>query len=221
MANEYGVRVIPSVGVNLMPPEAEQRRQAARIQVVAMAVVAGAVVVVGLLYLLASQQLSTAKDDLAEAREQNVELAARKAQLNSVDQLIAQKDARERQLTGAMGEEVLWSTYLNTIQRTLPDRVWVVSMTAILRAGATPTAPDAIGNIVVIGKANSTNVDDIAVFLETLTRPTGFAGPYLTNANVAVPTDLTPPVIYDFTVDVQLTPGARSGRYTQPGGPTR
>ena len=82
-------------------------------------------------------------------------------------------------LVDAMSEEVRYSRFLDEFSVTLPDRVWVTTLTFSQGEPATPeaAAAGAIGSVIISGTAYSH--DDVAVWLESLAAQEGFDCAYL------------------------------------------
>jgi Tfp pilus assembly protein PilN len=95
----------------------------------------------------------------------------------------AQAAAAEAMLTEAMGEEVRYSRFLSDLSLTVPENVWLKSLTFTQADAATPavgaTEP-AIGSVTVTGVGFSH--DDVAVWLESLAGQSGYTNPYFSSS---------------------------------------
>jgi Tfp pilus assembly protein PilN len=206
-----GLALLPRV--NLLPPEIEERKKLKQIQVGLGAAVLASVGVVGVLLMAANGSLSSANEELATATTQNTQLKAEAATYANVTAVYAQAAAAQALLTQAMGEEVRYSRFMNDLSLTVPDNVWVKSVTF-----AQAAAPAAVGATEPgIGTVSFTGIgfshDDVAVWLESLANQKGYANPDFTNSTEAL---IGTRKSVNFTSTVQLTPAALSGRYTKP-----
>ncbi|MCU1673718.1 MAG: Fimbrial assembly family protein [Frankiales bacterium] len=202
--------------VNLLPPEIAERRRFRRIQVGLGGAVIGAVGIVALLYVGAVSSVSEAQTELDSANARHATLQAETAKYKDVTAVYARAAAAQAMLTQAMGEEVRYSQFLNDLSLTVPENVWVKSVTFAQAAGAAaPTAgglaTPGIGSVTFTGVGFSH--DDVAVWLESLATQKGYANPYFTSSTEAL---LGSRKTVDFTSTATLTPAAYSGRYTKP-----
>ena len=214
--------------VNLLPPEIAESRRFQRIRIGLGGAVLGAVGIVALLYVGASSSVSSAQSEVDAATATNVSLRAETAKYRDVTAVYARAAAAQGMLTKAMGEEVRYSQFLRDLSLTVPENVWLKSVTfsqtaaaAAAPAGAAapgrPAAasltPAGIGTVTFTGVGFSH--DDVAVWLESLAGQKGYANPYFTNSTEAL---LGKRKTVNFTSSVTLTPAAYSGRYTKPAG---
>lgn len=206
--------------VNLLPPEIAERATLRRSQYAMAGVGLAAVAAVGALYLNASGKVNDANEAKAEAAAVNTTLNAEVRALQNVRDVYAQVDAARVTLASAMQGEILWSSYLHDLTLTIPDNVWVTSFgttTAAPAAGA-PAAAAAASSVLDpgLGTVNISGVafshEDIAKWLESLSKQKGYASAYFTQA---LETKIGGRTVYKFTSSVNLTPAALSGRYTK------
>ena len=206
-----GLALLPRV--NLLPPEIEERKKLKQIQVGLGAAVLASVGVVGVLLMAANGSLSSANEELATATAQNTQLKSEAATYANVTAVYAQAAAAQALLTQAMGEEVRYSRFMNDLSLTVPDNVWVKSVSfaqAAAPAAAGSTEPG-IGTVTFNGVGFSH--DDVAVWLESLATQKGYTNPDFTNSTeTLIGTRKT----VTFTSTVQMTAAALSGRYTKP-----
>jgi Tfp pilus assembly protein PilN len=217
--------------VNLLPPEIEEARRFRRVQAGLGAAVAGTVVVVGLLYALASGQAADAQTELDAATARHTALQQKASEYANVPAVYAQVAAAKAQVGEAMGQEVRWSFFLNDLSLKIPQRVWVTSMnvtqnvaaaggpgTAAAAQGAgagdaNPLATAGIGQVTFEG--NAMNHNDVASWLDSLARQHGYADPYFT---MSEKTDIGDHKVAHYQSSVTLTDEALSGRYTEKAG---
>jgi Tfp pilus assembly protein PilN len=205
--------------VNLLPPEIAESRRFRRIQIGLGCAVLGAVGIVALLYVSASHSVSTAQSNLDAATAKQTSLQAEAAKYRDVTAVYARAAAAQAMLTQAMGEEVRYSQFLNDLSLTVPENVWLKTVTfsqnatAAAGAGGTALTTPGIGTVSFAGVGFSH--DDVAVWLESLAGQKGYANPTFTNSTEAL---LGTRKTVNFTSTVALTPAAYSGRYSKPAG---
>ena len=110
-------------GVNLLPPEVHQRRDARRLRswlVVAVGVVL-ALTVVGILW--ATGEVTAAEDRLQEAQDANERMRAEEATYWEVPVVLAELENAESAETVAMWREILWEPYALELLDILPEDV--------------------------------------------------------------------------------------------------
>jgi Tfp pilus assembly protein PilN len=204
--------------VNLLPPEIAVARRMRRIQTGLGGAVVAAVGIVALLYVGASSSASNAQGTLETATAHQGALRSQTAKYSSVTAVYNQAAAAQGMLTQAMGEEVRFSQYLNDLSLTVPENVWLKSVTFTQGAPASAPAPG-VAATPGIGQVTFTGVgfkhDDVAVWLESLAGQKGYANPYFSQSTEAL---LGTRKTVNFTSSVTLTSDAYSGRYNKPVG---
>lgn len=216
-------RVATLPRVNLLPPEIQQLRRFRRVQGALAAGVVAALGIVGALFVLANGQVSNAQDDVALNEARGAQLQNQVAEYAEVPAVHAQVDAARAQLDQAMGKEIRWSYFLNDLSLKIPSRVWLESMT-VVQAVDQPSTPTTVptqdflttglGTVAFAGRAYAHN--DVAAFLDSLAKQTGFAQPYFTDSTEDALGDRDHAV--KFSSSVTLTDEALSKRYTQKAG---
>lgn len=206
--------------VNLMPPEIAEAARFRRFQLAMGGAVVGAIAVVAALYMSAHGSVTSAQQQLTDAQQQHTSLQAQRTQLQSVQDVYTQVAAKQTMLNTAMGDEIRWSAYLNDLSLRIPDHVWLTSIVATENTGTLPTTTTAnaigstaIGNVTFTGVAFSH--DDVAAWLQSLSKEKGYVNPYFTNSSEST---IGPRTVDDFTSSVDLSDDAKSGRYTKPAG---
>jgi Tfp pilus assembly protein PilN len=211
--------------VNLMPPEIEAAAKFRRFQLVMGAALAGAVVIVGGLYMHGKSAVSDAQSQLDAAQAQHTVLQSKLASLSSVQDVYTQVASKQAMLQSAMAGEIRWSYYLNDLSLKMPDNVWLTSVaatesaspgassTAASAANATSVVPTGIGTITFAGTAFSH--DDVATWLDVLAREKGYLDPYFSNSTE---TKIGERKVVNFSSSVVLSDAAKSGRYATPAG---
>lgn len=213
-----GVGLLPRV--NLLPPEIAERRTFRRIQFGLGAAVLASVGVVALLFVSASQSVTTANEELASETTKNTSLKADAAKFRNVTAVYAAAAAAQSQLTTAMGDEVRYSQLLNDLSLSVPSNVWVknIAFSSSAPVAVVPGATGAAAPAAGIGTFTVTGVgfshDDVAVWLESIAGLKTYSNPYFSNSTEAL-LGLTKKTV-NFTSTAQVTPAAYSGRYTKP-----
>ncbi len=202
-----GLESLPKV--NLLPPEIAERARFRRVQ----SGLAGALVLAlagtGLLYLSATGAVGDAETTLASAEQTESSLQREKAQFADVTAVYARAAAAQQMLVQAMGSEVRYSRFLNDMSLSIPEGVWLTDVTFA------QTPDDGTGTI---GTVSFTGIafehDQVANWLDALSRQSGFAVPYLDSSESTL-IGQRPTV--EWSTSVVLTPQALSNRYTQTG----
>jgi Tfp pilus assembly protein PilN len=210
---ETGYGTLPRV--NLLPPEIGDRRRFRRIQYGLCGGVALSVGAVALLYVAAVGSVGDATTELEAATAQNVGLQTAAAEYADVTAVYSRAAAAQAMLTEAMGEEVRYSEFLSDLSLTVPENVWLKSLT-FAQAPATAvvgSTEPGVGTVTVAGVGFSH--DDVAVWLESLAGQEGYTNPYFSSSTEALIGERT---VVDFTSTATLTPAALSGQYTKPAG---
>jgi Tfp pilus assembly protein PilN len=211
-----GTRTATSPRVNLLPPEIAERTKVRKAQLAMMGTGLAAVAVVGVMYTNASAKVSEAEQTKTEAVASNAKLRTELAKLGNVTQTRQQVADMNKTLAMAMHDEVRWSTYLNDLTLRIPENVWVTQMTLKMEAaktsvGAADTGPvvdPGIGTLTFKGRAFAH--DDVASWLESLSKQKGYADAYFTRSELVEKGAI---VEYDSTV--QLNEKALSNRYAK------
>lgn len=201
---------LPSV--NLLPPEIAQRQKLRRLQYALGGVVVLAVVAVGGVYEMGHSAVTSAQAQLTQAQDQATLLQAQLAKLSNVDAVNKQLDSTKALYVAAMSPEIQWSHYLNDLSLTIPDNVWLTSITANEASTTTATTassviPTGLGTVTFNGVAFTH--DNVATWLEALAKEPGYEDPYFSNSTETL---LGPRTIVKFTSSVVLGQQALSGR---------
>ena len=220
--------------VNLLPPEIAEQKKARRIQAGLGVALASSVVLVGGLWFMASQSVSSAQEELAAAQSTRTALQADVARFSQVTSIINATQAAEAQVYTAMGDEVRYSQLLNDLSLAIPSTVWLKTLAyapataapapgaagAPVAAGA-PGAPGATAALATqIGTFNVTGQgyehDDVALWLDAIGRLTkSYDDPYFSTSTKS---PLGEKTIVNFTATAKVQSTARSGRYKPAGG---
>jgi Tfp pilus assembly protein PilN len=199
--------------VNLLPPEIGEKAKLRRVQMGLGGAVLAAVGIVALLYVGASHSVSSAQAQVDTANARTATLNAETAKYHDVTAVYGRAAAAQAMLTQAMGEEVRYSQFLKDLSLTIPENVWINSLTftqAPAAAAVGSTTPG-IGTLTVSGVGFKH--DDVAVWLESLAAQKNYVNPYFTSSTEAM---LGTRKTVNFTSTASLTPAAYSGRYTKP-----
>ncbi|MDQ6650896.1 MAG: PilN domain-containing protein [Actinomycetota bacterium] len=208
--------------VNLLPPEIAQRVRLRKLQGGMLAAVVVAVGIVAALYVGATTNKNTARQQLSVQQVEQSKLQGQVAQLQNVSAVYAQVAAREAMLRTAMGQEVQWSHYLNDLSLSMPNNVWLTSFSVAQTGSAGTTAAPAasagapdpgIGRVTVAGVGLAH--PDVANWLESLAKEKGYSNPYFSNSTEGL---IGTRKTVTFSSTVTVTKDALSGRYTQGAG---
>jgi Tfp pilus assembly protein PilN len=212
--------------VNLLPPEIAAAQRLRAVQAGLGAGVLAALVVVGGLFVVATGQQHSAASDLDTAKAKGTSLEAEQAKYADVPKVYAEVDARNAQLTQAMGKEVRWSYFLNDLSLRTPAKVWLSNIAvtetiddSTVPAAAAPTVGGAAWGVAGIGtvtfSGHGYTHNDTAAWLRALASQPGLTQPYFTKSQQQV-IGSTPAVAFDS--QAVITDKALSGRFTDKAG---
>ncbi len=216
MASQTLTTTRTAARVNLLPPEIAEKQKARKVQAALGAALVAAVGVVALLYVVQLGNVSDAQAEVDAAAQQKTRLAEQRADLQSVADVYARVASREAVLRTALAQDIAWSSYLNDLMLTIPDNVWLTSLEATqslvgargaVAAKTLPGAAASLGTVTFEGVAF--DHDDVATWLEVLSKQKGYANAYFQNSTEALIGTRT---IYEFSSSVSITPAALSDR---------
>lgn len=201
--------------VNLLPPEIAEAEKLRRVKLGLGGGVLAAVGVVAVLYVGAMGGVGQANTELEAERATGTQLQAETAKYADVRAVYTRAAAAEQMLVDAMGQEVRYSSLLNDLSLSVPDKVWLENI-----AFTQTAVPTALGSTVPgIGTVTFTGVgfkhDDVATWLESLATQKGYVNPYFTNSTAGL---IGTREIVRFTSSVTVNADALSGRYAAPKG---
>jgi len=199
--------------VNLLPGEILVARRLRRVRYGIGGALLAALGVLALLYVGAVGQVNDAQQDLDGAQASRAQLTSDVAKMADVRQVYAEVATNEAMLRSALGSEILWSQYLNDLSLTIPDSVWLTSMTvtrqAVPAAGTTGSTPATAGIAGVTFEGTAFSHDDVANWLESLAKQKGYANPYFSKSEEDF---LGSRRVVTFDTTVSVTPDALSPR---------
>lgn len=222
-----GTVVLPRV--DLLPPEIREAARFRRLQRSLALAVAGAVGVVGLVYLGATGAVDDAQGRVDAATSVQTGLQAEVASYRDVQARHAQAAAAREMLVRAMGPEVRFSGLLDDLALSVPDGVWLTSAAftqtpaggaaagsavaggAAAAAGSTSTATG-IGTITMSGYALA--YEGVARWLDAAAAQRAYAAPYLQTSQEEKVNDKQ---VINWSTTIVLTSDALSGRYSRTG----
>jgi Tfp pilus assembly protein PilN len=183
--------------VNLLPPEIAEAAKARQLKLMVIGVGVVAVAGVAALYLGASASADAAADELAATQAVTAQLNATVAEYANVPVVYAQVDAAEAELVQAMGQEVRYSYLLNDLSLTIPNGVWLTSLT--VEQPVQPVNPDGTVNVETAEVVSSPfggqgiasvsfegyglQVNDVAAWLDSLTKQSVYIDPAFSEAS--------------------------------------
>jgi Tfp pilus assembly protein PilN len=202
--------------VNLLPSEITESAKFRTAQMVMGLGVLASVVVVGGLFYLASSDESAAQDQLATAQSTGTQLQQQVQTFNNVPVVFAQAETAKAQLDQAMSQEIRYSFVLNDLSLGMPSGVWLTNMTIT----QVPDTPGSIkgawgneSNGTVILQGQSSNLPQVAGWLQALAAQKSYTDPYITNSQGTGTSSSTGS--YSFTSQVNLSAKALSNRYAK------
>lgn len=210
-----GTGLVTLPRVNLLPPEIEERKRFRRIQVGLGAGVLAAVGAVAFGVVLASAGVSSANGELEAATAEGSRLKAETAKYADVTAVYTQSAAAQAMLAEAMGEEVRYSRFMSDLSLSVPENVWLTSLTfaqAPVDPAVGSTEPG-VATLTVNGKGFSH--EDVAMWLESLAGQKTYTDPHFSSSTEVL---IGERKAVEFTSTATLTPAALSGRYTAPAG---
>lgn len=201
--------------IDLLPAAYVARRTARRN--IALVFVAGGLIVVLLIgwFILLSSQISTARDELANARARNQVLQAQIDELQRFAELEAEVQAKRTALQTVFAGDIDWPAIMTEIAMVIPGDVWLQSFdtsagaTEGATAAASETNPIRLSNKTPAGRisftGNSVCMPGVPKWLIRLGTVKDFSAIWLTNATE---TDTRPgcePVSFQSTVELSET----------------
>lgn len=219
-ATETTTTLVALPRVNLLPPEIGAAHRLRKLQAGLGAGVGASVLVVGALVLAAAGQVADAQDDLDASKARGTTLEAETNKYADVPAVYAAVDAKEAQLSLAMGKEIRWSYFLNDLSLITPGKVWLTNVTvtenvdpAAVAAEPSGLATPGIGTVTFAGKGSQHN--DVAAWLRALADQKGLTDPYFSRSTEDAE-GTTPSVTFDS--QAVITEDALSGRFTDKAG---
>lgn len=176
--------------VDLLPPAISEQAKVRRAKLVFGGAALVAVAVVGGLYMMAQDEVSTAQEGLDAATATSVTLNTEVAKYADVPKAFAEVKAANGQLGAAMGGEVRFSYLLNDLALTIPKGVSLTTYTATLTNTGATAAPagaadpaagsDVIGTVKYNGEA--TTYGNVASWLDSQAKQKTQSDVYLQSA---------------------------------------
>lgn len=216
--------------VNLVPAAIHDRARTSRARSVAAALVAGAFVITGGLWVVAHGSVGTAQSRVDQANQQNATLRSQAAKYAAVPLIQSQLAAAQSQLAGAMATDIRFSYLMNDLSLTIPHNVALTQVTITTSvpgttggpvtsgsAGVLATGPLAagIGSITFQGTAVSINA--VADWLDKgLANSPAYANPFVTNLSGSAQAPSAPATV-TFSSSLIMTPNVYSHRFDQVG----
>jgi type IV pilus assembly protein PilM len=155
--------------------------------------------------------------DLATQKKVNARMEAELANFDHLRRLQADLDGGRRRVQSALAGDIAWTRFLNGVVRSMPDSVWLQSLTVQAGSGSRPAA----GAAPAPGTGTSGSVQFAAIGLDYPAVADWLhkvaADPALANVSVAglTQTGLGNRTVVNFSSTANLTPAARSDRATR------
>lgn len=131
--------------VNLLPPEVGAERSQTKIRVIVILANVALIALLALLYVMKVGEVGAANSDLKaqQAKTEGVRTQINDPALQVVVQKDADRSARVKMVSTALGGELSFPRFLNEISLMLPKDVWLMSLN--IDSGASAAAPAASG----------------------------------------------------------------------------
>lgn len=196
--------------VNLLPPEILEGHRSRQVAALVGAACALVLLLIFMFYVLQTQRLSDANDDVATQQIANQNVQTQIDALQGFATLQAAAQAQQQLLRAAYADEVSFSRLLMDVSRVIPSDMALDNLTLQLTAPAvgttTVTGPTVfVGSLSASGTAAS--VQSIATWLTRLEQVEGWVNPWTSNATLT-----ETGTSYTFTSSVDLTDGVVSDR---------
>ena len=171
--------------VNLLPSDVKQRARTRQVTVLVGVVVAIILAALIGLFMMESQKLSSAENQLTEANATNAELTQKVSSLQRFQTLADEQQAKKQTVNQLKSGSVAFSAVLVDLSRAIPSTAYLSSMTGTLtatvaaRSSAQPTN-GIVGNLQWQGDAQTH--DEVALWLTRLTQVTGWNNSWITSS---------------------------------------
>jgi hypothetical protein len=208
-------RILP-IRANLMPTEITAGRNARRMRVIVIALVATVAVALGGWYYSALQDkaAAVAENDAVNQKIHDAHDALNQKNLAAITTTVTKTDALAKQLKSVTADDLPWSTLLNRLRAVGTSKdLSIAGITASVSAKQTTaanslpttTTETTVGTLSITGLAKDKNT--IALLIEKLPSVNGVADPYLTTATQSSGK-------LSFTITADLTSKVLCGRYS-------
>jgi Tfp pilus assembly protein PilN len=201
-----------SVRVNLLPEATRHRDRAARQRAGLGASLVALLLILGGVYLWSTNQVSTARVELAAEEQRTSELQGEVNALAEFRELAARQDEADQALVEALGGEVSVAGVLQDIAAVMPSDAQLETLALnldALEAGADPNGRSSVGSFNSTGKTLTAHAPGVERFLLELDKVVSFHDIYLNSSALDDPTER----VATFTLDGQLGTDAATGRY--------
>jgi Tfp pilus assembly protein PilN len=204
-----------TVRVNLLPDTDRRRAQAGRQNV---AIVAGFVVLLGAVgagWWLANSQVTQAQAELAAEEGVLADLRAERARLGEFEELDTLIQRTDNDLAATLGSEVTMAGLLQDLAAVMPADVELTRLAITLSPAAEASLGDErdpIGLASLTGRSIQGHAPGVERLLLALDKLGALDDLFMSNSTVEAQEVLSAEVV-QFTVEADLGPEARTGRY--------
>ncbi|MFN2588196.1 MAG: PilN domain-containing protein [Actinomycetota bacterium] len=207
--------------IDLLPAAYQERRRQRR--AVGIVVIASMLVLLLLIgwWILLGTQISSERDELADAQARNSQLQTQIAALSRFADLQAEVEAKRAALLAVMAGDLDWPAIMTEIAMVIPGEVWLTSMSASAGTteGASPvgteTAPIRVSDQTPFGRiafqGRSLSMPGVAKWLVSLRNVREFAAIWLNTASASVVEGQQ--TVVDFDSTLELSDRAASERF--------
>ena len=193
--------------VNLLPTGVREKQKTRRVTVAAVVGVAGAMMILLLVYVLQVGRLASASRQLTAQESINRDYRSKIQALQPFADLKTNVANRQALVAQLMQGEILWSGVLHDLSMVLPDQMWLTGMTGTLNtsgaAGSGAASAGLAGNIQFQGY--SFDHPTVTLWLVRLQEVHGWVNAWISNA---ARTDFNNHSLVQFVSSVDLTTDA-------------
>jgi Tfp pilus assembly protein PilN len=205
-----------AISANLLPPEIIAVRRARKVRRLVLVSLGIFTAALAAWYGLATVQTGLARDELARAEREVLQLQNQQRNFTELVAVQAESTAIAKQLSELTASDLQWSQLLASLQQTAPEGVRLTSVTGTLAAkgdaqaagGQLPrtSGEKVVGSLTVAGTAPSKEL--VARYVDALGKVPGLANPLLGDVT-------TQGSRVQFSVRLDITQTALGGRHSQ------
>ena len=209
-----------SIRANLLPAEIMAGRNARRMRVVVIVVVALVAVLLGVWYVHALNEKKLADQDLADVSAQVAAVQKSQNQYQGVVTIKSQNETITKQLTALLAKDLPWNTVTDTIRDTATETgVSIAGISGTLAGGtgtenALPSTSTAAAAVTLQITGSGPDKKTVAKYVEALGALPNVTNPYLSSATQNEAAVAGGASTVTFTLSAEVTTKALCGRYT-------
>ncbi|MFA9429170.1 PilN domain-containing protein [Egicoccus sp. AB-alg2] len=201
-----------SVRVNLLPQVTREQARAAKQRRILAASGLGLLVAVGGVHWWGTGQLRDAEDRLAAAELRTAELQGEVAQMSEYRELEELGMKANASLTEAMAGEVSLAWILSDLASVMPADAQLETITINMPRPDPAAETTSVGSFTITGKTVETHAPGVEAILHELGKVAIFRNLYFNSSSLD---DEEGTEVATFSVDGELAPFAKTGRYAE------